>query len=292
MQANRQNHDDEEVGLLGHHQDDLDQVTNHSEPVSHIRNRKKGCIQLICPCIGPEPDGCELTQDESNHFGNTQKKMNVLYDKTNTKHENKLKDLYDNFVAPAQPPADPITLKTKAWGDLGFQGEDPRTDFRGGGYSSLCVIYNFCHSHTELLPRVKAENEKGNILFACSSINGTFFLKNYFHMGDMAVIAPEKRQSELASRVALKSFCGWLAKEHRVIQRLHDILFIRLFELWSQACVKNPALTIMDLGSAEKMVREDFKTIINSRHFGSVLSLEEALRSSRLDPGKVTKFTF
>lgn len=292
MQDKRQHQDDEEVGLLGHHQDDLDKVTNYAEPVSHINNRKKGCKQIICPCIGPVPDGCELTQEESNQFGRTQLKMNTLYDKTNTKHERKLRDLYDTFVVPAQPPADPATLKTKAWGILGFQGEDPRTDFRGGGFTSLCLIYDFCKTHTDLLPRVKAETERGNMLFACSSINTTFFLKNFFHMGDMAVVTANKRQSELASRTALKSFCGWLTKEHQVLHRLHDILFIRLFELWSQACATNPSLTIMDMGSAEKMMREDFKIIVNSRHFPSVSSLEEVLRASRLDPARVTKFTF
>ena len=35
-----------------------------------------------------------------------------------------------------------LTMVEEKWKDLGFQGKNPRTDFRGGGHLSLlCLIY-------------------------------------------------------------------------------------------------------------------------------------------------------
>lgn len=292
MSRNTRNRDDDEVALLGHHQDDFASITRFAEPVSHIKNRKKGCKQMMCPCMSMPVDGCELTQDECDAFGRLETKMKVYYDKTIAKHETKLKALYDEFVQQAEPPADPATLKTKAWGTLGFQGEDPRTDFRGGGFMSLVMILSFCRKNGEALQRFKDETERGAILFACSSISTTFFLKNFFHMGDTNAIPEAKRPTELASRESLKSFCTWLTKEDRVLERLHDLVLVRLLDLWTEACRLNKALTIIDMGSAEKMVRDDFKMTINERLFDNLSEFEQAIRLHRLDPSKVTKLIF
>src|SRR5687768_10617233 len=100
------NLEDEEVGLLGHHKEDIDTIKHYAEPISHIRNRKKGCKQLVCPCLEVPPDGCELTQSQCDAFGRMETKMKTLYDRTNAKHEAKLKALYEEFVFPTQPPAD------------------------------------------------------------------------------------------------------------------------------------------------------------------------------------------
>jgi hypothetical protein len=292
MDHNHRHLEDEEVGLLGHHQEIADKVKHYAEPLSHIKNRKKGCKEMICPCMGPVPDGLELTQAESDAFGKLETKMKSPYDRTNAKHEAKLKNLYDEFVYPADPPADPATLKTKAWGILGFQGEDPRTDFRGGGFSSLVMILNFCRDNEDLLVRFKAETERGSMLFACSSIGTTFFLKNYFHMGDANAVPEDKKHTDLASRLAFKSFCKWLTRDSTVIQKLHDLIMSRLLDLWSAACAQNPTLTILDMGSAEKIVRDDFKETITNQPFDSVDALIQTIRTHRLEPAKVTKFTF
>lgn len=292
MQAERLRVEDEEVYLLGHHQDIRDSIINYAEPVSHIQNRKKGCKQFVCPCMDAPPDGCELTQEECNEFGKVKLQMNVPFEKTNMKHEETLKHLYDDFVVPAQPAAEDRTLKTKAWGVLGFQGDDPRTDFRGGGYTSLQLFLDFCRTHRDMLEEMKDHTARGLMLLACSSISTTFFIKNYFHMGELSVIPAHERPDKLASRTGFKSFCTWLTKDGAVLQRLHDLLLARLFQLWSEACKINPALTIMDLGSAEKLVWDDFKETSKSRHFDTLASFEDLILSRKLDPRRVKRFTY
>ena len=78
----------------------------------------------------------------------------VNYDEKNTKHENKLKKLWivafpDNQV--------PSNMKSKDWQTIGFQNNNARTDFRGGGIISLnCILYffiNYSNNKNEILEK-------------------------------------------------------------------------------------------------------------------------------------------
>lgn len=77
------------------------------------------------------------------------------------------------------------------WKDIGFQGKDPRTDFRGGGHLSLlCLIYFLKHYQEEWDELVKVTKEDQELMWltAVSSINITHTLVIYFYMnkGDVA----------------------------------------------------------------------------------------------------------
>ena len=55
------------------------------------------------------------------------------YDADNLAHEQKLLQLW-SLLQPGVPLA---TRKTKQWQNIGFQGDDPKTDFRGMGLLGL-----------------------------------------------------------------------------------------------------------------------------------------------------------
>lgn len=57
----------------------------------------------------------------------------IQYDSDNLEHERKLCDLW-NILMPDEPLESRIT---KQWQDIGFQGDDPKTDFRGMGLLGL-----------------------------------------------------------------------------------------------------------------------------------------------------------
>ncbi|KAG1667877.1 ELMO domain-containing protein 2 [Nymphon striatum] len=77
------------------------------------------------------------------------------YDSENSEHENKLMQLW-SLLMPDEPLENRIT---KQWGSIGFQGDDPKTDFRGMGILGLDNLLYFssnysgaarhvlCHSH-------------------------------------------------------------------------------------------------------------------------------------------------
>ena len=55
------------------------------------------------------------------------------YDKKNDEHEKKLMTLWSTL----KPKEELGERKTKKWIDIGFQGDDPATDFRGSGILGL-----------------------------------------------------------------------------------------------------------------------------------------------------------
>lgn len=57
----------------------------------------------------------------------------IKYDSENTEHESKLLELW-NHLMPNQVLESRVS---SLWKDLGFQGDDPKTDFRGMGLLGL-----------------------------------------------------------------------------------------------------------------------------------------------------------
>lgn len=57
----------------------------------------------------------------------------TFYDSDNSEHEQKLLELWQRLM-----PNDPLEARvTKQWQEIGFQGDDPKTDFRGMGMLGL-----------------------------------------------------------------------------------------------------------------------------------------------------------
>lgn len=74
------------------------------------------------------------------------------------------------------------SLLTTKWIDIGFQGEDPTTDFRGTGKLGLLNFYHFVtHNESKARQCLKhAKDKKTEYFLACSGINVTFHLMNRF----------------------------------------------------------------------------------------------------------------
>ncbi|CAH1268150.1 ELMOD2 [Branchiostoma lanceolatum] len=72
------------------------------------------------------------------------------YSSDNQEHENMLLQLWDHLM----PDTSLESRITKQWGDIGFQGDDPRTDFRGMGMLGLHNLFFFADQQTELARQV------------------------------------------------------------------------------------------------------------------------------------------
>jgi hypothetical protein len=105
----------------------------------------------------------------------------------------------------------PVQKSGKEWMRLGFQGQYPETDFRGGGVLSLQLILRFVKRNKELV--IKMEHDKANFFFAITAINLAFYMKKYFHLADFLI--PDKDVEVYCNRRALKNFCRLLqTNEH------------------------------------------------------------------------------
>lgn len=70
-------------------------------------------------------------------------------------------------------------MLSEEWVEVGFQGEDPSTDFRGTGrlgYNNLIYLVKEYPEKAEKLLAI-ARRKETEYFFACAGINVTFFLK-------------------------------------------------------------------------------------------------------------------
>ncbi|XP_063847540.1 ELMO domain-containing protein 2-like [Scylla paramamosain] len=81
-------------------------------------------------------------------------KRREMYDPANPQHEEKLKALWELMMPDTQLEA----RVTKQWQMIGFQGDDPQTDFRGMGVLGLENLLFFAEHHTSAARHVLARS--------------------------------------------------------------------------------------------------------------------------------------
>ncbi|RVW20581.1 ELMO domain-containing protein A [Vitis vinifera] len=64
---------------------------------------------------------------------NMQQRLEVPFDGSCVEHQDALRELWSL----AYPGRELPSLKSELWKEMGWQGTDPSTDFRGGGFISL-----------------------------------------------------------------------------------------------------------------------------------------------------------
>ncbi|KAJ9469430.1 ELMO domain-containing protein B [Diplonema papillatum] len=111
----------------------------------------------------------------------------MKYDSGNAAHEALLERLW----AALKPGVQRTARKTDEWGELGFQGKDPATDFRGNGLLGLANLVYFAEQHGELARRMMKEGgwaaDKGMTwyLLAVTGINLTTTLNTMLKTGSL-----------------------------------------------------------------------------------------------------------
>ncbi|XP_024973991.1 ELMO domain-containing protein C isoform X1 [Cynara cardunculus var. scolymus] len=107
---------------------------------------------------------------------NLQKRLAVPFDGSCVEHQDALKQLWRL----AYPNRELPELKSELWKEMGWQGSDPSTDFRGGGFISLENLIFFAQRYPEAFQNLLLKNE-GNRAdweypFAVAGINISFML--------------------------------------------------------------------------------------------------------------------
>ncbi|XP_060939481.1 ELMO domain-containing protein 2 [Limanda limanda] len=94
-----------------------------------------------------------------------------VFSSDNAEHEAMLLKLWDLLM----PTVKLESRLTKQWGDIGFQGDDPKTDFRGMGLLGLINLVFFSANHTEEARQVlsHANHPKLGYSYAIVGINLT-----------------------------------------------------------------------------------------------------------------------
>ncbi|KAK8565010.1 hypothetical protein V6N12_058586 [Hibiscus sabdariffa] len=105
-----------------------------------------------------------------------QKRLQVPFDGSRLEHQDALWQLWRL----AYPDRELPSLKSEHWKDMGWQGTDPSTDFRGGGFITLENLIFFAKTYPEsfqsLLHKKDGDRADWEYPFAVAGINISFML--------------------------------------------------------------------------------------------------------------------
>ncbi|XP_031104214.1 ELMO domain-containing protein A [Ipomoea triloba] len=145
----------------------------------------------------------------------------VPFDGSSVQHQDALKQLW----LLAYPNREFPSLKSELWKDMGWQGCDPSTDFRGGGYVSLENLIYFAKEYPKsfqnLLNKQNGERSEWEYPFAVAGINISFMLVQMLDL-----------QSGKPSTLAAIHFLDLLSEDDRAFDDLFCIAFEMLDAQW------------------------------------------------------------
>jgi hypothetical protein len=123
------------------------------------------------------PHVCLCACRQAERLERLQSRVGVSFRPDDDSHKEQLKQLWMH----AFPQLPCTTLKTAQWKEMGWQGEDPATDFRGSGHLGLeCLLY-LAEEHPDTFARLmnKQEGQRSDweYPFAVAGLNLTFMLE-------------------------------------------------------------------------------------------------------------------
>ncbi|KAL6903399.1 hypothetical protein ACP4OV_004212 [Aristida adscensionis] len=146
---------------------------------------------LSCVCAQRRESGARVTVDlspvQEECLQRLQSRIEVPYDGSNEVHQEALKALWRSSF----PETELLGLVSDQWKEMGWQGKDPSTDFRGGGFISLENLLffsrNYQKSFQELLCKQNGDRATWEYPFAVAGVNITFML---IQMLDLQAVKP------------------------------------------------------------------------------------------------------
>lgn len=177
---------------------------------SNIQNGPNG--RLIAPPLSP-------LQEE--RLRNLQQRLGVPFDGSRLEHQDALKQLWRL----AYPNRELPSLKSELWKEMGWQGPDPSTDFRGGGFISLENLIFFAKKYPEsfqsLLHKRDGNRAEWEYPFAVAGINISFMLVQMLDL-----------QSGKPSSAAGIQFLKLLGEDEMAFDNLYCIAFQMMDAQW------------------------------------------------------------
>ncbi|KAL2513970.1 ELMO/CED-12 family protein [Forsythia ovata] len=180
---------------------------------------------LSCVCgQRDESDACpsfDLTPVQEECLHRLQNRIDIAYDSSSPEHQEALRELW-NAAFPGEELDD---LISEQWKQMGWQGKDPSTDFRGGGFISLeNLLYfarNFPKSFQDLIHKHEGDRAMWEYPFAVAGINITFML---IQMLDLEAVKPRTMVGA--------TFIKFLADNESAFDLLYCITFKLMDHQW------------------------------------------------------------
>ncbi|KAG9454436.1 hypothetical protein H6P81_007340 [Aristolochia fimbriata] len=135
---------------------------------------------LSCVCAQRRDSDARLSFDltpcQEECLQRLQNRIEVTYDSSKPEHQDALRALW----CAAFPGQELHGLISEQWKEMGWQGKDPSTDFRGGGFISLENLLYFAKNYPkafhDLLRKQDGDRAMWEYPFAVAGVNITFML--------------------------------------------------------------------------------------------------------------------
>lgn len=184
------------------------------------------------------------------------------YDADNLEHEQRLLQLWSLL----QPGVPLMTRKTKQWQNIGFQGDDPKTDFRGMGLLGLENLLYFAKEYNTAARHILSHSHhpKHGYSFAIVGINLTHMTYRLLmegcaktHMFNVCASSPMESQR----RPMLKHF-----------HHLYSYLFVEFDKFWLSEKPKD----VMEFNRIRDLFENNIRTLLADRsaHFKINIAVE------------------
>lgn len=198
---------------------------------------------LSCVCVQRRDSDArpsfDLTPAQEDCLLRLQSRLDVGYDSSNPQHQDALRALW----SAAFPGEELRDLVSEQWKDMGWQGKDPSTDFRGGGFISLENLLffarNFPKFFQDLLRKQEGDRALWEYPFAVAGVNITFML---IQMLDLEAVKPRT--------LVGATFLKFLAENESAFDLLYCITFKLLDHQWLEMHA-----SYMDFNSVMKATR-------------------------------------
>ncbi|XP_011620680.1 ELMO domain-containing protein A isoform X1 [Amborella trichopoda] len=162
-----------------------------------------------------------LSPLQEERLRNLQQRLEIPFDGSCLDHQDALRQLWRL----AYPSRELPSLKSELWKEMGWQGTDPSTDFRGGGFISLENLIFFAKKYPEsfqrLLHKEEGKRAEWEYPFAVAGINISFMLTQMLDL-----------QTGRPSTVAGVQFVKLLAEDEMAFDHLYCIAFQMMDAQW------------------------------------------------------------
>eukprot|EP01112_Ceratiomyxa_fruticulosa_P008305 TRINITY_DN2150_c0_g1_i1.p1 TRINITY_DN2150_c0_g1~~TRINITY_DN2150_c0_g1_i1.p1 ORF type:complete len:344 (-),score=73.13 TRINITY_DN2150_c0_g1_i1:110-1051(-) len=161
----------------------------------------------------------------------------IQYDSQNQEHEKLLLSLWDSLLPYVKREA----RITKQWGDIGFQGDDPSTDFRGMGKLGLINLHYFVSVYPDKAQQVYKESQsRYSYPFSITGINLTGLL------------------IDLLANNTLNSHFYYYGATLEQFNELYCDVFVR----FSKAYIASEPVNIMEFNTIKEKFKKDLVSLL------------------------------
>eukprot|EP00347_Sterkiella_histriomuscorum_P023455 403334575 len=194
------------------------------QPIFH--SRQKSFFEKLCKCCVENKD---LNKREIKYFYKFRDELVMHYDEKNPDHEATLRSLYIQVFNKKEEDV-PVDLKSEEWSNIGFQGKNPRTDFRGAGILGLQCLKYFVQVYPDEFAQMRRDVNTSDFFIAISSFNITHMLMVFLYMNKEEV--QQQMKKTRASRKQFKKFAVLNQKSKLTFFELNSFMLIFVYKQW------------------------------------------------------------